>query len=332
MDIYYEKENARIRLQGIVKSCFEKAPKGVHFSEYGEVRILVISYGKDVLDDTTITSIARPKIMKLTKPALMDDGSPGLEEVVLRLQGIICNQSLPPVTKQTRIENRQRRYIRQTVELTSLGSPYFTDTLHKIHDINEQFSRNLPPNAMETWNSQQFEGHPSLIASNRYFTNRHDQSHHPHVPLGANVDPDGVLQQAMGDEFVHLHENQVEYFEAVKIGGVINKHKKINPIKFRIGDIVEAQISFVTYQLRGNKYKLIVVLRAITLLDSQNVMDAIIARSRQQVLDSATSVLVVKRKVGYSDDDMDEEGQSSAKVQRMINSSQDKGRNMQIDN
>ncbi|KIL56679.1 hypothetical protein M378DRAFT_48510, partial [Amanita muscaria Koide BX008] len=190
------------------------------------------------------------------------------EEVVLCLQGIICNQSLPPVTKQTRIENRQRRYIRQTVELTLLGSPYFSDTLHKIHDINEQFSRNLPPNAMETWNSQQFEGHPSLIASNRYFTNRHDQSHHPHVPLGANVDPDGVLQQAMGDEFVHLHEKQVEYFEAVKIGGVINKHKKINPIKFRIGDIVEAQISLVTYhQLRGNKYKLIVVLRAITLLD-----------------------------------------------------------------
>jgi hypothetical protein len=35
-----------------------------------------------------------------------------------------------------------------------------------------------------------------------------------------------------------------------------------------VGDIVEAQVSFVTVPLKGKKFKMIIVLRALTLLDS----------------------------------------------------------------
>jgi hypothetical protein len=43
----------------------------------------------------------------------------------------------------------------------------------------------------------------------------------------------------------------------------------INPSKIRVGDIVEAQVSFVIFPVKDKRYKLLVILRAITLLDCQ---------------------------------------------------------------
>ena len=33
------------------------------------------------------------------------------------------------------------------------------------------------------------------------------------------IDPDNILAQAMGEEFVHTEDNEVEYYEAHKEGG-----------------------------------------------------------------------------------------------------------------
>ena len=45
------------------------------------------------------------------------------------------------------------------------------------------------------------------------------------------------------------------------------RHYEISPNTFRVGDVVEAQISFEVIQLKGQRQKMIVILRAITLLD-----------------------------------------------------------------
>jgi hypothetical protein len=50
---------------------------------------------------------------------------------------------------------------------------------------------------------------------------------------------------------------------------IYDRYKTINPIRIRAGDIVEAQVSFVTIPLKGRRFKLLIVLRAITLLDCQ---------------------------------------------------------------
>jgi hypothetical protein len=42
----------------------------------------------------------------------------------------------------------------------------------------------------------------------------------------------------------------------------------IDPNKFRIGDIVEAQLSFMVVPVKEGKHRLILVMRALTLLDS----------------------------------------------------------------
>ena len=41
----------------------------------------------------------------------------------------------------------------------------------------------------------------------------------------------------------------------------------VSPVKFRVGDIVEAQISFIVIPLHGDQYKMSAVLRGLTLMD-----------------------------------------------------------------
>lgn len=46
----------------------------------------------------------------------------------------------------------------------------------------------------------------------------------------------------------------------------------LDPVAFRVGDIVEAQVSFVGVPLKGEKVRMMVVLRALTLLDCNESM------------------------------------------------------------
>jgi hypothetical protein len=47
----------------------------------------------------------------------------------------------------------------------------------------------------------------------------------------------------------------------------LNRVDTVNPHVFCVGDIVEAQVSFIAVPLKNHKYKMIVVLRSIALLD-----------------------------------------------------------------
>lgn len=52
----------------------------------------------------------------------------------------------------------------------------------------------------------------------------------------------------------------------------LSRYKEMDPTRFKIGDIVEAQISFVGVPLKGGKAKMMTVLRALTLLDCKQSM------------------------------------------------------------
>ena len=47
----------------------------------------------------------------------------------------------------------------------------------------------------------------------------------------------------------------------------MHRHYDINPKAIRVGDIVEVQVSFEGIQLKGNRCKMVIILRAITVLD-----------------------------------------------------------------
>lgn len=93
-------------------------------------------------------------------------------------------------------------------------------------------------------------------------------------------------------------------------------------MKFRAGDIVEAQISFVCVPLKNAKYKMLVVLRALTILDTsplrvshdellkvvhtlnQIKQEASIRRNRTK--NQIVAQVSLKRKVGYSEEEVAE--------------------------
>ena len=181
---------------------------------------------------------------------------------------------------------QRRRFLRQAVTLTGFGAPNIRACINGIVDIRHTFSRSLPPGSLDDWVPELFDGHSAIDVGNRYFVNRHDKADDENVSFDQCVDPDGILEEAMGSEFCHTLENEVKYFELTRANDTIgygmlvsqnqptnllcnNRYNKINPNKIRVGDIVEAQVSFVTVPVRDKRYKLLVVLRAITLLDCQ---------------------------------------------------------------
>jgi len=52
----------------------------------------------------------------------------------------------------------------------------------------------------------------------------------------------------------------------------LSRYDRTDPTKFKIGDIVEAQVSFVGVPLKGEKARMMAVLRALTLLDCHHSM------------------------------------------------------------
>jgi hypothetical protein len=50
------------------------------------------------------------------------------------------------------------------------------------------------------------------------------------------------------------------------------RYEKMDPTRFKVGDVVAAQVSFVRVPIKGGKVKLMIVLRALTLLDCQQSM------------------------------------------------------------
>ena len=87
-----------------------------------------------------------------------------------------------------------------------------------MHAIEDIFRRQTAHGDMEVWVPSAFQGHPSIDVGNRYFTPRQHALQDRHTSFSAVIDPDNILSEALGDEFVHTEDNEVEYYEARKEG------------------------------------------------------------------------------------------------------------------
>jgi hypothetical protein len=100
-------------------------------------------------------------------------------------------------------------------------------------------------------------------------------------------------------------------------------------MKIRPGDVVEAQVSFVAIPLKQQKYKLLVVLRAITLLDcsplrvsrcsakvgnANRKQNASIARRMSRGAEPHRASQSLKRKIGYEGDEEDDTREKLSKM------------------
>ncbi|PPQ87497.1 hypothetical protein CVT24_001835 [Panaeolus cyanescens] len=138
------------------------------------------------------------------------------------------------------------------------------------------------------------------------------------VAFASYVDPDGRLKQAMGSDFIHTAENRVDYYEMIH--GLNNddvSYRVVDPITFKIGDIVEAILAFsvvpVTPQdVQNGRKKMIISLRSLALLDNTQRTNAAMIEMQARASTTTTMRYLApstnkRRRVRFIDDSADEE-------------------------
>ena len=103
--------------------------------------------------------------------------------------------------------------------LTGLSSPKFDEATASIYKIQDMFRQTAVDGTMEEWAPSLFQEHVSIDVGNRYFTPCKYALQDQQIAFSASVDPHNILSEAMGDQFVHVEENHVEYYEARKENG-----------------------------------------------------------------------------------------------------------------
>ncbi|KAG6903961.1 hypothetical protein DXG01_013662 [Tephrocybe rancida] len=135
------------------------------------------------------------------------------------------------------------------------------------------------------------------------------------VPLGLLTDPHGVLEAvARADEFFHGPDNHVEYRALSAIEGV-KKYIEFDPGRFRVGDIVEIQASFVCIPVANARFKMMPIMRALTQLDKTFQQAAMVSRlqaASAHTTKQQTTLKTLKRKKAYTKEDEDVENARSS--------------------
>lgn len=103
--------------------------------------------------------------------------------------------------------------------LSGLSLPKFNDAVMSINAIQDIFQQKAGNGNMEAWVPSAFQGHLSIDVGNWYFTPRQHALQERHISFSPAIDPDNILAEALGEDFVHTEDNEVEYYEAHKEAG-----------------------------------------------------------------------------------------------------------------
>ena len=103
------------------------------------------------------------------------------------------------------------KHLRQSIMLTGFGADQTEACIKGIQSLFHLFEQVLPADLIKVWSPSLFDGHKVIDAGNRFFTDRHNLCNHEMVPFKSSVDPDRILEEAIGTKFIHLCENEVEY-------------------------------------------------------------------------------------------------------------------------
>ena len=187
------------------------------------------------------------------------------------------------------------KYLRQSVKLTGLGEGSFSRAIAAAQEIYGMFDCHFLDGTLELWFLSYLDDSKieCLDASNRYFTPSRDAPGVKSTPFHLGVDPQNVLANMMsgssGHSFIHMEDNQVQYYRSRRDADgerrygntayrqtfvltydlLFNRFEKCEPQMFRVGDVVEVQLSFVGVPLRDKRRKMLTVLRSMALLDGR---------------------------------------------------------------
>ncbi|KAF8240169.1 hypothetical protein L208DRAFT_1234889, partial [Tricholoma matsutake] len=196
-----------------------------------------------------------------------------LREAIFTVQGVLTDFQLPPMEKIPNMHSSKYHFLRQSVTVSELDTPFFNNAVSAVNKIYGMFNHAFTQGALGPWNLTETDG-PSIEASNQYFTPSRPGLHLESVPFQENVDPSGVLAKMLalsGARCVHTNDNEVEYCRGFRELDGKYRFEVCRLQSFRKGDIVELQLSFVVIALKedpqkGKRCKLLVVLRSMALV------------------------------------------------------------------
>ncbi|KIL65175.1 hypothetical protein M378DRAFT_77339, partial [Amanita muscaria Koide BX008] len=202
---------------------------------------------------------------------LVGTGEPysSTEEMVFEIQAIIEKKMLPPVPNNKRARH-PGPFMRQGVMLVGLDTPTFNNALDAIDEIYGIFGRTLPEGTLEPGDSITRAENCILHASNRLLTPKRDALNTKVLELPNGVDPHGVLRATIDEgEYLYCDDNEVKYFECKTDKNGKKLFYRVQPQIYRVGDIVEVQVSFVVTPVREGKRKMRTILRSIALINGK---------------------------------------------------------------
>ncbi|KAL0060506.1 hypothetical protein AAF712_012696 [Marasmius tenuissimus] len=203
----------------------------------------------------------------------MDNGEK--EELVFTVQGVILKKDLPPVDKPL----GKIAFMTQQIVLTGLDCEIFNKASRGLDVVESQFRRNLDEEDVDLHKvGATVDGYQAIELSNRYVTCKGATNGVTEVEMDEVIDPKGYLTALMNERYVRTEENVVEYYELVDgDGGGVKTYVKCPPKRFKKGDLVEAQFSLTCVclgQRNANKWRMVGVLRSLTLLEGRYTEEA----------------------------------------------------------
>ncbi|KAF8716420.1 hypothetical protein AX14_012357 [Amanita brunnescens Koide BX004] len=201
-----------------------------------------------------------------------------VEEVIISLQGVLWKHDLPPFMEKIHPNSPKVKFLRQSVTLTGFGTSTFENSIKALDEVLHFFDRHIPENKLDECTIIDRCGdYVGIHLMNRYFTPQRESSNEAHIPFEPMVDPSGLLAN-------------------------LEKEGLLTPVRFRIGDIVEAKATLVLIPLRGGHFKLLAILRSLTIMDtSYTQIVQVSANNRIKRLMSSSSPL--KRNITYQDEE-----------------------------
>ncbi|KAJ7822233.1 hypothetical protein B0H13DRAFT_2376771 [Mycena leptocephala] len=239
-----------------------------------------------------------------------EDGA--VEEAMFRVQGILTENKLVPRDLPPP-GSRQIRYLAQHAELCGLETETFAIAKAKIAEIKQRFAEHLCNAVFQIASEKVGPFGSTVTATNRFFTCKRDAPTEQDGEFEDGVDPMGVLSRLKTEDLIHAAENRVKYFKLI-IGDENTKPQYVQtgPGSFKVGDVVEMQMSFIAIKMNNGRIKITHRLQALSLLSDVFTKEGDTGRANATTKFVSKRV-AIRRKVGYFYED-EEEARAYKKV------------------
>ncbi|KAF6743205.1 hypothetical protein DFP72DRAFT_1080472 [Ephemerocybe angulata] len=233
MNYLYEVNDAKLWLESYTQQCLQDPMT----SNNRYINLLDVN-------DCRVVEYSEPPCLRLTKEV---EGE--IEEVTVRVPGILCSKTLPPVLGLRSNKPEHVRYVRQFARCCGFGSHSFDEHAGIFKQVYAAFAAAPNLAELDDFDFGLYEGH------------HHISRLHP------DIDPNHALEIARDTKFIRVEENVVQYSKRVTQDDGSYHYEPLHPEEFKEGDVVEAVGSFVAFPTgTAGEYCMVFCLRGLTML------------------------------------------------------------------